>query len=93
MERDTKTHVNSCQTTEVGSPVERVVMFTRTHTLPKSFWKHCTEIWELSPRARYIKNQSYLRYLRTTDGKYIDKFLDKMKPEIGIIDGIRFIET
>ena len=28
MERDTKTHVNSCQTTEVGSPVERVVMFT-----------------------------------------------------------------
>lgn len=68
-------------------------MWRRLHKLPKRFWRHCSDIYELNPRAKYIKKQSLARYDETEDGKYFAEVSRNLKPEIGRVEGVRFIIT
>lgn len=68
-------------------------MWVRLHKLPKRFYKLCVDYEDLSPQAKYIKEQSLARYLQTDDGKYLTKVSKNLKPEIGRIDSVRFICT
>ena len=66
-------------------------MFVRIHKLPKKFWKACCSFGELSPKARYYREQSLARYLKDENQRRLYEAITTMKPEIGRIENVRFI--
>ena len=65
-----------------------------TYALPKRFWKAC-EGCTLTPKARYIREQTIRRWERTEDYKYMQEVGPKILAcgEIGRYEGIRFITS
>lgn len=66
----------------------------RRHTLPRDFWKHPVrggifeQLKDLSPRQRYIAEQSILRYER----RHFGATVTVMVGELGVLQGVKIIE-
>ena len=64
------------------------------HTLPRSFWKHPVrggifeQLKDLSPRQRYIAEQSVRRYERRYPGDTVKLLVG----EVGVWHGVKIIE-
>ena len=67
----------------------------RRHTLPRDFWKHPVrggffeQLKDLSPRQRYIAEQSVRRYERRNPGETVKL----MAGEVGVWRGVKIIEA
>ena len=65
-------------------------MWVRLHYQPKICRN--VENCNFTAKQKYYWKRSFERYANTVDGKYLIAAIKHMKPEIGRVDSIRFIE-
>jgi hypothetical protein len=66
-------------------------MWIRLHKLPKLCRNVAAE--NFTAKQRYYYNRSFKRYSYTEDSIYLNRVIKSMKPEIGRVDRVRFIES